>query len=298
MDVSIILVNYNTKGLTSNCIRSIQEHTTDILYEIILVDNNSSDGSVEFFRKMTDVLVIASDENLGFGRANNLGFKSAQGKFVFFLNSDTVLRENSVKLMRDFFVDNESALHLGSLGCVLVDENGVFNGDGAELPTCKSEVSKSWSNLPVLKSLIAKQKTRINGAEPCYPVGYVIGADLMMRSSVFRRLEGFDPQFFMYYEESDLQFRMKQLGLDSYIYKGTNIVHLEDGSGKAIKKYNNRKRIIVHTSRNLYLKKNDARNFTLFKFWDRIFLLITRFGKNYSPSEQREYENAIKKTYS
>ena len=90
MDVSIIIVNYNTKDLTSQCIDSIYEKTQGVRFEIILVDNASTDGSKEVFEKDTRITYIYSDENLGFGRANNLGAKVAKGKYLFLLNSDTI----------------------------------------------------------------------------------------------------------------------------------------------------------------------------------------------------------------
>ena len=101
--VSIIIVNYNTKQLTLNCLKSIYEYTKDIDFEIIVVDNASSDGSVEAIRESFPIVnVIGSNENLGFGRANNLGAKYAQGKYLFLLNSDTLLIENSIKKLYDF----------------------------------------------------------------------------------------------------------------------------------------------------------------------------------------------------
>ncbi|MGN7990533.1 glycosyltransferase family 2 protein [Pedobacter sp. 22226] len=300
MDVSIIIVNYNTKFLTRSCIDSLINNTSDIKYEIILVDNASTDGSKEEFSEMSDITFIPCKENLGFGRANNLGSESASGEFLFFLNSDTLLTENSIKKLFDFFVENERTLQIGSLGCVLIDKKGNFNGDGSEFPTCKSEILNYKYRTPILK-FFKKNKDYIKSSmvysAEFYPIGYVIGADLMMRKTVFDKLHGFDPRFFMYYEESDLQFRMKKMGFESYIYTGTKIIHLEDGSGKQIKKYNNRKRIIVHTSKNIYLKKNDPDNFPKFKLWDQFYLYLSRLNPNYTLQEKRDFEIAVKKTY-
>ena len=101
MDVSIIIVNYNTKELTAACINSIFQYTEGVEFEVILVDNASTDGSREFFRKDTRIILIESEINLGFGRANNLGYEYSHGKYVFLLNSDTYLLNNAVKIFYD-----------------------------------------------------------------------------------------------------------------------------------------------------------------------------------------------------
>ena len=102
MDVSVIIVNYNTLGLTSDCIESIIAQTSTVEYEIILVDNASTDGSKEVFAQDKRIKYIYSDRNLGFGRANNLGIREAKGRYLFFLNSDTILLNNAVKLFFDY----------------------------------------------------------------------------------------------------------------------------------------------------------------------------------------------------
>ena len=114
--VSIIIINYNTKLLTLDCLKSIYQHTKDIDFEVIVVDNASSDGSAEAIRESFPIVkVIEPNENLGFGRANNLGAKYAKGEYLFLLNSDTLLIENSIKKLYDFYIENEEKLHIGVL---------------------------------------------------------------------------------------------------------------------------------------------------------------------------------------
>ena len=298
MKVSIIIVTYNTKDLTQDCIGSVQKYTSELDYEIILVDNASSDGSKEFFDQRTDINYIYSTENLGFGRANNLGAEKATGEYIFFLNSDTLLKENSVKKLSDFFTENEERLKIGSLGCRLIDRTGEFNGDGSIMPSCDTEIVRYKKLIPIVKYLTSKVERVSNfNFGQYYEIGYVIGADLMMKTEVFRNLQGFDPHYFMYYEESDLQYRMRALGYCAYIFTGTEIIHLEDGSGKKIKKYSNRKRIMSHTSKNIFLKKNDSANFDRYKLWDRLYLYLSNFSKNYTKEEKMEFESAVKKTH-
>lgn len=300
MQVSIIIVNYNTKQITNNCLNSIKQYTENIDYEIILVDNASTDGSKEHFENRKDITYIYSKENLGFGRANNLGAKSASGEFLFLLNSDTILIENSIQKIYDFYIKYEKELKIGALGCLLVDENLVVNGYGDRFPSCKEEISNYLSRIPLLNFFYkknTKNKTDYLSNE-YFEIDYVIGADIFIRKEKFTEIKGFDEDFFMYYEESDLQKRIKTiLNLKNYVHTKTRIIHLEDASGKNIKKYTNKKRIIVHKSKNLYLKKNDYKNFRKYIMYDNLFLWLSRFNKKYTSQEYVEYKNEIKKTH-
>ena len=107
--VSIIMVNYNTKELTKKAIQAVFDKTEGVEYEIIVVDNDSKDGSVEELKKtfQDKIIIIESKENLGFGRGNNLGIKQAKGKYIFLLNSDTELINNAIKIFYDYMEQNE-----------------------------------------------------------------------------------------------------------------------------------------------------------------------------------------------
>ena len=299
MQVSIIVVNYNTKDITENCIASIISQTKDVEYEIILVDNASVDGSKEYFKNRKEICYIYSNENLGFGKANNLGAEKAKGELLFLLNSDTILIENSIKKMLDFFCQNEEGLKIGVLGCLLIDEKYEINGYGDEFPSCKKEIKNYLSLIPIINFFVKKEKRKPTEFKNDYfEINYVIGADMLMRKKNFLKLNGFDEDFFMYYEESDLQKRMSNLlGVRNFIYTKTRIIHLEDASGQNIKRCTNKKRIIVHKSKNLYLKKNDFENFKLYKIYDNLFLWLSKFNKKYTKQEYFEYFTEIKKTH-
>jgi GT2 family glycosyltransferase len=298
--VSIIIVNYNTRRLSINCIQSIIKVTLNISYEIIMVDNASTDESVKAIKdEFPQVILIENEINIGFGRANNLAAQQAKGEFLFFLNSDTILFENSIEKLLNFFIENEQRLRIGSLGCVLVDNDKVFNGAGGDFPTSRKEALLLFQSLPVIGKLFSKIKTKeIPLNTTCFQIDYVIGADLMIKTSVFNQINGFDPSFFMYYEESDLQKRMnRDLDLKSYIYTKTQIIHLEDGSGKNKKKYSNRKRILVHTSRNIYLEKHDRKDFYLYKNIEYLYCVFSKFNFKYTHEEHKEFLNALKRNY-
>lgn len=127
MDVSVIIVNYNTKEMTQNCIDSIFQNTKDIEFEVILVDNASTDGSKEFFEQDNRIKYIYSKENLGFGRANNLGYKEASGKYLFLLNSDTLLLNNAIDLFYKL-AEKETNKNIGCWGTMLYDSNNKIAG--------------------------------------------------------------------------------------------------------------------------------------------------------------------------
>lgn len=137
LDVSVIIINYNTLKMTDECICSVIEKTSGISYEIILVDNASTDGSKEFFSNDPRVTYIYNDENLGFGRANNRGIEIASGKYLLLLNSDTLLLNNAVRLFFNYFENYGDAQAIGALGCVLKDPCGNPVHSGGLFPTYK-----------------------------------------------------------------------------------------------------------------------------------------------------------------
>lgn len=299
MMISIIIVNYNTCELLVNCIKSIYLHVSEIDYEIIVVDNDSNDGSQNFIKKhFPDIILIESEINLGFGLANNLGVQYAKGDFLFLLNSDTVLIDNALKKLFYFFISNEIKLNIGVVGAIMVDDDLNVNGFGGHFPTCNEVINFNLSKIPILKYLAnTPQSFNYNLKEKYFPIDYVIGADMFLRRDLFLKLNGFYKDFFMYYEESDLQKRISNLGLKCYVVTDVKIIHLEDGSGKAIKRYSNRKRTIMHRSRNIYLKRNDKKHYTKFLIIDLIILLMGFFNFKYSFNENVTYFRQVIKTY-
>ncbi|OJV36705.1 MAG: hypothetical protein BGO33_04215 [Bacteroidia bacterium 43-41] len=234
VDVSVIIVNYNTKDLTINCIRSIFDHTNGINYEVIVVDNASSDGSLtEIENKFPSVITINSQENLGFGRANNLASQYSTGKYLFFLNSDCILIENAIKKMFDYFESqNNSINRIGAIGCLLLDMNRKLNTSYNRFPTPFSQIKRLFiERVNRLFNTHFKLKDRFNyQLDKNYEVDFITGADLFISKDVFTFLNGFDPSFFLYYEETDLQKRMSDNSLKRIILDDVEIIHLEGGS--------------------------------------------------------------------
>ena len=288
MDVSIIIVNYNTKDLTMQCIDSVIEKTTDVKYEIILVDNASADGSVAALKaKYNDIIVIESPTNLGFGRANNLGVKSASGKYLFFLNSDTILLNNAIYHFFNFAETNPQ-LTLGVAGCVLKDAELKENGSWGELPAIKRMLLAALRMTRKFSILSEEKQKEIEQNKFVNVCGYITGADMFMLKSVFCNIGEFDDNIFMYYEESDLQRRLEDKGYKQYLLNTPDIIHLEGGSFKS--SVNNLKRMMITRSKFYYFRKHsNCVSYTLFRLVYLALRVATFFDTRYSLQERKDY---------
>lgn len=276
MDVSIIIVNYNTKELTKNCLTSIYEHTCDIDFEVIVSDNGSTDGSIEMIRtEFPQIVLIENKTNLGFGAANNRGLKKAKGKYIFYLNSDTVLLNNAVKMFFDYWENSPEKENIGALGGILLDENLEVTHSGGDLPTYEQicAVQKQfllghikWSVCKVfgLQNFVLnywmKKKTNKNVVHG--KIGYITGADLFIRNDKFAH---YDEHFFLYYEETDLQNRLVLAGKINFLIEGPLIIHIEK---KREKNFPITTFSVVQSQRSAlyYVKKNLRRDMRKLKF--------------------------------
>ena len=232
MDVSVIIVNYNTKELTQSCIDSVFEKTEGIDYEVILVDNGSTDGSKEHFEKDPRIQYIYSEVNLGYGMANNLGYQHCCGRYLFLLNSDTLILNNAIK---EFYDGMESRTNeIACMGCILKGGNGQRTHSYGNYPTLGNEMMR---RVPLLrkykKGMVGFDPTPISFIDQhCFEVEYVIGADLFVRKDVVDKYGLFDPDFFLYYEETEMQYRYRKQKLISCIIDTPSIIHFGKGSQK------------------------------------------------------------------
>lgn len=225
MDVSIIIVNYNTLRMTDECITSIVEKTEGLSYEIILVDNASTDGSKEFFSKDNRVTYIYNNENIGFGRANNIGFQKACGRNILLLNTDTLLINNAIKVMSDFLDSNEKA---GACG------GNLFSSDNYPLHSFRRAAPLFFELNTLTGGIPAKirfgKNTEHNYSKRELRVNTIVGADLMIKKHVLEKTGYFDDRFFMYCEEMELCHRIRKAGYVLYAIPNAKIIHLEGAS--------------------------------------------------------------------
>jgi GT2 family glycosyltransferase len=275
MNVSIIIVNYNTKDLLRDCLASIYEHAGEIAFEVIVSDNGSTDGSIEMIRaEFPRVIVIENNANLGFGAANNRGLDVASGKYVFYFNSDTVLLNNAAKIFYDFWDAHPAPETLGALGCNLVDGENRLTHSYGPFPALGAAIRDAARNcvylaIKTLFYIVRYDYRRLRHA-PCYcerygAVDYITGADLFVRNDENAR---FDERFFLYYEETDLEYRLVRAGLARLLIQGPMIRHTAGGSnaggGEDFTRYRTFSVIQMYLSRVLYFRKNmPERKFSL-----------------------------------
>lgn len=232
-DVSILILNYNTCRLTMDCLRSVYDSETNYSYEIILIDNNSHDNSVETISKeFPDVLLIANSENVGFAKGNNQGMEVASGRYVLLLNSDTVVRKDTLETMVAFM---DSRLDLGASGCKVILPDGSLDKAckrGFPTPSASFYYAFGFSKL-------FPDRPRFNGyqlgyldPDDEYPVDCLVGAFMLLRRETIEQVGGLDETFFMYGEDLDWCFRIKEAGWGIYYYPQTSIVHLKGGSAR------------------------------------------------------------------
>ncbi|KEO71831.1 hypothetical protein EL17_21155 [Anditalea andensis] len=294
VDVSIIIINYNTKELTLNCIESIIDKTYDVTYEIIVVDNASIDGSIELFSNDLRIKFIPSQVNLGFGKGNNLGVEHANGKYVFLLNSDTILVNNAVKHFYDYFEDNLNG-NIGVLGCVLSD---IYYEEGMSYTYFKS-ISRSIKlalNKFINKLFHISHKTSKMPLDEVFEVDVVLGADMFMPLILYRDLEGFDPDFFLYGEEVEFQKRIANIGLKRLLIRKPKIIHLEGGSRDSKSKKLSYNTIYLLQKGNLiYIKKHYNKLYYL------VFILVQAitwypwvlFDKRFSNEQKKSLKRLL-----
>lgn len=227
IDLSIIIVNWNTKTMLRNCLDSIQETADDLETQIIVIDNASSDGSrTMVLNDFAEVELMNSGGNIGFARANNLGLSRARAPFILFLNPDTIVRYGTLRGMVDFL---KSHKNIGAVGCKIFDLKGIVQ----ELPPRWLTPLRRFLALLLLSDSAQWLAKRFFWAsDPCTE-GYVpllYGACLMVREETLREVGHFDERFFMYCEDIDLCYRIENNGWKIYYLPQYEIIHIIAGA--------------------------------------------------------------------
>ncbi len=258
-DLSIIIVNYNVKEFLKNLLHSIKKASQNLDTEIIVVDNASDDGSVEMLQeKFPDVKLIANEENLGFGKANNLGLKLAQGKYILLINPDTLVAEDTFDELIRFFESHPDA---GMVGCK------ILNPDGTLQLACRRSFPGPWTSFTKvtgLSALFPKSKlfARYNltylDENQTYEVDAISGSFMMMRKEVYEKVGGFDEQFFMYGEDLDLCYRIQKAGYKIYYVHTTQIIHYK---GESTKRSSLDETKVFYKAMHLFVKKHLSTSF-------------------------------------
>lgn len=281
IDVSIIIVNWNAGKFLKETIESIYEKTSDINYEIILVDNNSykEDESFLYIERTLqgkdNTTIINSSQNLGFAKANNIGLKLAQGKNCLILNPDVVFHNNIVKILSDYLDENTQ---VGMVGPKVLNTDGSFQQPclrGKPYPKDTlfhlCGLAKAFPKCEYLNgyALWHLDRDKIN---TCWALS---GCCMMIKKSLFEEIGGMDEQFFMYQEETDWGIRTKEAGKEIVYNPNAVVTHYQGVTTKKIKI----KSIYIFTqSMEKFFRKHFWKkyNFIQKAFW--LVLIWTNFG--------------------
>jgi len=246
IDISVIIVNWNTKDLLRNCLNSVYKTISELIFEIIVVDNFSSDGSVEMLEKeFPSVIRIVNKENRGFGAANNQALKIMKGKYALLLNTDTVLMPEAVNKLWNFCEANDKA----AIVCgQLLNADGTKQNSMASFPSLLTLAA----NTSLLEYLFPGRypSKRYEHASPI-EVDSVIGACMMIRKKALDEAGTFDERYFFFFEETDLAYTMRLKGWKIYQVPKSLIYHLQ---GQSIGN-NISSRIEFYRSRYQFLRK-------------------------------------------
>lgn len=262
IDLSIIIVNYHSFDLLCSCIDSIIKNTKLINYEIIVVDNNSNENCKQRIEERFDFSIkcIELQSNIGFGKANNEGLKIADGRNIIFLNPDTILINDALTILSQ---------HL--------DRNGKTGAVGGNLYDSEMQPTRSYRRrrpdiiwlLDTLlffnqgERLLLKKNLFFNNSSKNIDIGYVVGADLMVKKEILDSIGGFNPIFFMYYEEIELCNRINKAGFKIQNIPYAKIQHLE---GKSTSNISFRASEMYKSLRNYFYITENKYLFTISRF--------------------------------
>jgi N-acetylglucosaminyl-diphospho-decaprenol L-rhamnosyltransferase len=221
--VSVIVVGYNGRDLLPRCLDSVLEDAGDLGVEVIVVDNDSRDGTPEMVaERFPSVRLIENAENVGYGGGLNAGIAEARGRYLLVLNQDIAVKPGALRALVDFAETHPSA---GAVGARLEYEDGSFQHSAFRSPDSKQAFFGFFDGLVPLDS-------ELNGRYPAdqlyraFVAEHLLGACLLLRREAIDQVGGFDPTFFMYYEETDLCVRLTRAGWRNYYVPAARVMHV------------------------------------------------------------------------
>jgi GT2 family glycosyltransferase len=258
--VSIILVNYNGADVIVECLRSLHQFLHTIPFEVIVIDNASQDGSPNLIENnFPQVQLLREQKNWGFGTGNNIAAKVAAGEFLFLLNTDTQLISD---ILPPLVMQMERSPDVGIIGPKLLNPDGSL-----QLSTAWTiSIAGEYKTLQQLKTYEDPQHQAVveQKFDAAQEVDIVVGAAFLIRKSLFDQLGGFDETFFMYFEESDLCQRAKELGWKILYTPEVSLIHVR---GHSVDKVSDRMVLEYRKSQLYYYQKHRP-------LWEQIFLRI------------------------
>jgi GT2 family glycosyltransferase len=270
MDISIIIVNYNVREFLRGALESVRRSLVfgGLSGEVFVIDNASRDGSAEMVRQeFPEVKLFALGENLGFGKANNLAMREAKGDYILILNPDTIVGEETLRVMIDFMKSHPKA---GVSGCKLL------NADGSFQISCRRGFPTPWASFTKLFGLssffpnsprFAQYNLTYLPVDKTYEIDALAGAFMILSREAYEKTAGFDEDYFMYGEDIDLCYRIKKAGLAVFYVHSTSTVHFK---GESTRRSVLNEVKVFYEAMHIFVRKHYGNN--------PFFTLLLRFG--------------------
>jgi len=236
--LSVIIVNYNVRYFLEQCLHSVQKAMEGIPGEIIVIDNHSADGSMDYLPPLfPGIRFIAQPENLGFSKANNLGWRMAKGDYVLFLNPDTILPEDS---LRQSLSAMNADSRIGALGIRMVDGSGQYLPESKRgFPNPKTSFFKLSGLIHLFPASPVFARYYLGHLSPLQSqeIEVLAGAYMMVQKKILEATGGFDERFFMYGEDVDLSYRIRLQGYKNWYLADSTIIHFKGESTRKDARY-------------------------------------------------------------
>ena len=237
MQLSVIILNYNVRYFLEQCVLSVQKALINLDAEIIVVDNNSSDGSCEMMKQLfPHIKLIENPVNVGFPKGNNVGVAEAKGEYICILNPDTVVAEDTFTKIFNSQLSTHNS-QLGIIGCKLIDGTGNF------LPESKRGVPTPWVaftkifGLYKISNFFGKYYAQHLTENQSGKVDVLVGAFMIMKRDLYLQVGGFDENCFMYSDDIDLSYMIQKLGKENFYFHKTSVIHYKGESTVRDEKY-------------------------------------------------------------
>jgi len=256
MKLSIIIVSWNVEEDLVNCLKSVEKNKPCEEFEIIVVDNASTDGSVDTIKSsFPDVKIIANSGNLGFSAANNRAIKIAKGKYIFLLNPDTIVYQSSLDTLIAYLDDHAD---VGACGPKFLDADGKAHSSVGYAPTFRALLygRTFLRSLGIFRRSHKKLTDRKFDYDKSGDAEQLSGAALMVRRSVMEEIGSMDENFFMYYEDVDLCLRIRKAGFKMVYVPESIITHI---GGKSTEQVSADRRIMLYRSMFIFFRKHRGR---------------------------------------
>lgn len=290
-DVSIVFTNWNTRDYMRDCLQSVKSQTAGITYEIIVVDDGSSDGSDEMLRKeFPEVIQVMNGRNLGVAKAYNRGVAVARGRYIQMLNTDMILVTNAIKILYDYLQEHPT---VGACGGWLLNRDMTSQVSFGAFPS----LSQAVVDALFLNDLFPKAGFPNRGAYPdeslVEPFGaeYVSGASLLIRKDIIDQIGFFDERYTSYCEETDFCYRVqRQLGYKLHVVPSARIIHFGGASFGKVRKYQIQ---LQYSSYDKFLTKYHGKAYSfctrVLYAWHYCVKMIARLGRwILSPAEEKQ----------